>query len=277
MPNRGSGGSNMSSTHSILSSTRNPLVRQLIKLRTSPRLRRQQGAVLLVGARALRETLPLLAAATPRIGNAEQLPLKALLLPAPAHASLDERLFGNDAAWEGAVRRALADNALVEALDSGSISTAQTAMVAQFADDRVLRTVAGLSSFSGPIGVVALPPGRCPEDPTPMRRLLVLSGVTDPGNVGTLLRTALGLGWDAAFLLAGHESPERKQQPLHSWPNCADPFGEKALRAAAGASFLLPIIRGCPQTLRHVLKRHDMTLHVADLVSGRAKIAPPYH
>jgi hypothetical protein len=266
----------------ILSSTRNPLVRQLIKLRTSPRYRRTQGTVLLVGARALRETLPLLhpqADTAPRgiamENNADRLPLEVLLLPPPADVSRDERLFDSRAAQEVAVRRALADNGLVEALDSGPISAAQTATVARFADARVLRTVAGLSSFSGPIGVVALPPGRCPEDQTPMRRLLVLSGVTDPGNVGTLLRTALGLGWDAVFLLAGRESSGRKQQsdigsPACSWPHCADPFGEKALRAAAGAAFVLPIIRGCPETLRRILKRHDMALHVADILPARA-------
>ena len=97
-------------------------------------------------------------------------------------------------------------------------------------------------------------------------------------QVGTLLRTALGLGWDAAFLLAGDEFVEETEQPetrpASPWPQCADPFGEKALRAAAGAAFALPIIRGCPETLRRVLKRHDMTLYVADLLPSRASTFP---
>ena len=107
-----------------------------------------------------------------------------------------------------------------------------------------------------------------------MRRLLVLSGVTDPGNVGTLLRTALGLGWDAAFLLAGDDSNAEGGQSntgsTRTWPHCADPFGDKALRAGAGAAFALPIMRGCPAALQRVLRRHEMTLCVADLLPARA-------
>ncbi len=36
-----------------------------------------------------------------------------------------------------------------------------------------------------------------------LTRLLVLDGVQDPGNLGTLLRTALALGWQGVFLLEG--------------------------------------------------------------------------
>ena len=46
----------------------------------------------------------------------------------------------------------------------------------------------------------------------PLTRLLALDGVRDPGNLGTLLRTALAFGWDSVFLL----------------PNCVDPLNEKA-------------------------------------------------
>ena len=45
------------------------------------------------------------------------------------------------------------------------------------------------------------------------RRVLALDGIQDPGNLGTLVRTALALGWDAAALL----------------PGTCDPFNDKAL------------------------------------------------
>ena len=60
------------------------------------------------------------------------------------------------------------------------------------------------------------------------RRLLALDGVQDPGNVGTLARSALALGWDALFCL----------------PGTADPWGDKALRAARGAAWRLPVRGG---------------------------------
>ncbi len=52
------------------------------------------------------------------------------------------------------------------------------------------------------------------------RRVLALCGVQDPGNLGTVLRTAAALGYDVAF-----------------GPGCADPFSPKALRASMGAAF----------------------------------------
>ena len=54
---------------------------------------------------------------------------------------------------------------------------------------------------------------------------LALWRVTDPGNVGTLLRTADAFG--AAVSLS---------------PECADPLGPRAVRASAGAIFRVPLV-----------------------------------
>ena len=57
--------------------------------------------------------------------------------------------------------------------------------------------------------------------------LLVVDGVQDPGNVGTLIRTAHALGASATVLLRGS----------------ADPMNPKALRAAMGATFRHPVVQ----------------------------------
>ena len=57
--------------------------------------------------------------------------------------------------------------------------------------------------------------------------ILVVDGVQDPGNVGTLLRTAHALGASASLLLRGS----------------ADPMNPKALRAAMGATFRHPVVQ----------------------------------
>lgn len=58
--------------------------------------------------------------------------------------------------------------------------------------------------------------------------LLVLDGVQDPGNVGTMIRTAEAAGFSGVLLS----------------PACADAFAPKTVRATMGSIFRVPIWRG---------------------------------
>lgn len=83
-----------------------------------------------------------------------------------------------------------------------------------------------ISQTETPQGVVAI--SRFAEMPIVSSNAplyLVLDGVRDPGNVGTILRTAQAAGVDAVFCLKG----------------TADPWQPKVVRAAMGAHFSLPI------------------------------------
>ncbi|MFI3170663.1 MAG: RNA methyltransferase [Faecalibacterium sp.] len=66
-------------------------------------------------------------------------------------------------------------------------------------------------------------------------RYLALENVQDPGNVGTLLRSAAAFGFDAVLLSKG----------------CASPFAPKTLRASMGAVAQIPVLEGValPETL----------------------------
>lgn len=58
-------------------------------------------------------------------------------------------------------------------------------------------------------------------------RFLVLDGVQDPGNLGTLIRAARAFGLDAVVALDG----------------TVDPWNPKAVRSAAGYSFRIPVVK----------------------------------
>lgn len=81
------------------------------------------------------------------------------------------------------------------------------------------------------------------------RRYLILDGLQDPGNVGTIWRTADALGADGLFLLN----------------HCADPYGPKTVRAAMGASFRLPAWEVSLEELQTLLSRADIPIYAAAL------------
>jgi RNA methyltransferase, TrmH family len=104
---------------------------------------------------------------------------------------------------------------------------------------RLLRTTdrlfASASGTETPQGVAALVRPRAAVfddlmggDPL----ILVLAGVQDPGNVGTLVRTAEALGATGIAACAA------------SGIGTSNPFAPKALRASAGAALRLPVLRG---------------------------------
>ena len=99
----------------------------------------------------------------------------------------------------------------------------------------LLRSVAPTQTPQQVLFLCALPDHALPAKLSGSR-YLVLDNLQDPGNLGTLWRTADAFGADGLILL----------------PGCADPWGPKTLRATMGACFRLPVWEG---TLEELLPR----------------------
>ena len=110
----------------------------------------------------------------------------------------------------------------------------------------LFKKITGLVKPEQIVAEVALPK---PSSLKKGQYLIALDDINDPGNLGTLLRTALALGWDGVFLT----------------DKCADPFNDKALRAAKGATFHLPIRQGSREELLALIEERELTPVAADI------------
>ncbi len=90
-----------------------------------------------------------------------------------------------------------------------------------------------VASSTGILAVIEIPQVTPPERP---QFALMLENIQDPGNLGSMLRTALGAGVDVVYCSKG----------------CTDIWSPKALRGGQGAQFYLPVVEGVdlPQTMR---------------------------
>lgn len=120
--------------------------------------------------------------------------------------------------------------------------TAQLSQVTPHASDKSIefivldeRLFADVSATATPQGIALLAQSPVLTEragsnlplPDPAGRYLALENVQDPGNLGTMIRTADAFAFTAVLLIG----------------STADPYSDKALRAAMGSTFHLPLYR----------------------------------
>ncbi len=128
---------------------------------------------------------------------------------------------------------------VADAVERGG-STPEFALVAQDADGALIDRLAAagadvlpvsaevmrhVSATEEPPGVIAVFPLPDANLPAPLERTLILDNIRDPGNLGTMLRTAAAANAQAALLS----------------PGCVDAWNPKVLRAGMGAHFRLAV------------------------------------
>ncbi len=112
-----------------------------------------------------------------------------------------------------------------------------------------------ISPMQSPQGALML--CRLPEK-TPLqvqKGMLVLDGIQDPGNLGTILRTADALDIPVALL-----------------EGCADPYSHKVVRASMGAVFRCPVVQTDWQALQAACSAAGIPIAVTALTEGAQDI-----
>ena len=109
------------------------------------------------------------------------------------------------------------------ALERGEIARFVAGREITVIADALMRDLGIVETPSGLVGVAAIPK-RAAVDPA--KDAILLDGVQDPGNVGTLLRTAAAAGIGQTLL----------------GPGCASAWSPKVLRAGQGAQFAMNVV-----------------------------------
>ncbi len=119
----------------------------------------------------------------------------------------------------------------------------------------LMDSLAGTETPPGLLAVLPMRPRPLPEN---LNFALITDNMRDPGNLGTLLRTAAAAGAQAALLS----------------PGTTDAFAPKVLRAGMGAHFRLPVIHLNWDEIRTICKppgsRPALHLFLAEAAQGSA-------
>ena len=143
--------------------------------------------------------------------------------------------------WQGGLRTVVfTEGAALPAVPEGT-------RLVQVPED-VMASISPAQTPQGVLAVCAMKPRPLPER-LEGKRYMVLDGVQDPGNVGTILRTADAFAADGLLLVNG----------------CADLYNPKTLRATMGAAFRCPVWTCDVETLGALLGSSGLPLYGAAL------------
>ena len=113
----------------------------------------------------------------------------------------------------------------------------------------VMESVSPMRTPQGALFSSRIPSPDQAEDISAGTRYLVLDGLQDPGNVGTIWRTADALGANGLILVNA----------------CADPWNPKTVRATMGACFRLPVWEMEQEQLVRLLEGAGLPLYATAL------------
>ncbi|HEY9075538.1 MAG TPA: RNA methyltransferase [Anaerolineaceae bacterium] len=141
---------------------------------------------------------------------------------------------------------------------SAELSPRGQALVRQFAErgdetlevePRLMQSLTDTSTSQGLLGIFQIQ--SLPFSP-PIHFVVIADAIRDPGNLGTLLRSAAAAGAQLVFLA----------------PGTVDPFSPKVVRSAMGAHFRLPIESRSWDQINQFTVEHHLTPFLAESGGG---------
>ena len=111
--------------------------------------------------------------------------------------------------------------------------------------DNVMKKICNTKTVVSEVGVVKIPSNKGLSD-----KLLILDTIQDPGNMGTIMRSAKAFGFETIILSEG----------------CVDIYNDKVIRSSQGAIFKLNFIK--TNLLDFIPKLTDYDVYGTDVVNG---------
>jgi TrmH family RNA methyltransferase len=152
------------------------------------------------------------------------------------------------AGWQ--IREALHTEELSERAQALLASLKQRGVATTPVSPHVLKAASDTQTPQGILAVVEAHSLPLPEHPD---FLLILDSLRDPGNLGTILRTAAAAGVQAVILT----------------PGSVDPFSPKVVRAGMGAHFRLPVHNLDWGAIHAYCTAHALALYLAESGGGQ--------
>ena len=121
----------------------------------------------------------------------------------------------------------------------------------------VLKVISREGSPEGLLAEIRTPRILTETDQIPLKeRVLLLFRISDPGNLGTLIRTAIAFNWNRIVLL----------------DDCVDPFNPECIRSSMGAGLRASLYRIRAEQLEEFSHKNGIKCLIADSNSDRSSL-----
>ncbi len=124
-------------------------------------------------------------------------------------------------------------------------------------DEKIIEYLSDTKTPQGVLAVIKIPEN---AQKSPKNNCVILDGVQDPGNLGTIIRTCAALGIKDLFLCS-----------------CADPYSPKVVRSSMSGIFSVNVIEGTREEIASLTK--DLNVVIADMNGEnvfKARVKEPY-